>query len=724
GNYGVKVELPEPKELVGYTFVGWTINGEPVSEVVLTQNVTVKAEYQPITVSVKLVSDVAASGFTLENGKYVKTILLTYGTGAVELPTESNAGIALVAFKDDAGTLYYRVENLTEALTLYAVWEEIGYTVTFVDESGNVVKTLNAQAGDQISTRADVPAVPAKNGYTGAWNFGDDAVTEDVTIYPAYTANEYTVTVVSGLPYAGFAECANGYQKQFIYTYDGEPVSLDALADVSGYWFKGYYSEEGGEGTKLTAVSGITEDSTVYVWWQDNTVTVRLYSDLKFEKSVFDPQKNGYYVVADFNDEYALTYAPVVEGYQQLGWWHEENGAWTPVGDVERFHGQNSVDIWAVWIQNIDVVITDFSVNRTNLGITSTITYDIMGSFTGGSVVAGKSSEIFKEAPERTAQFVVYRNNKRDGLSGGDEMVIEGNTFRKVKMTCGNSGSSWNTAPYGGARITHTFTYEDVNGNTVPVSTADEHCISLETFRYEFYQDGELYDTVDIRGVYGEEVRLGNFLPAVPEKEGYTGSWLIDSDTVVDSGDRSTVNTSGINDIVTLYTHRVESAYTANSYAVRLESEQAIDGWTQIDNKYVYECEAEYGSSVTFYCDNNVLASYTVGTKDNLFTLPTLDADYIWSSVETTKSAIMCYAQRNVDTVVYVSEVSFDYQGVSYDSFSEEISADYSLIVPERAGYTFLGWYSNESGSWEKVTALESVNNGNAVTYRLHALWL
>ncbi|MDE5548357.1 MAG: InlB B-repeat-containing protein, partial [Clostridia bacterium] len=350
---------------------------------------------------------------------------------------------------------------------------------------------------------------------------------------------------------------------------------------------------------------------------------------------------------------------------------------------------------------------------------------NIMGSFTGGSVVAGKSSEIFKEAPERSVQFVVYRNNNRDALSGGDDIVIEGNTFRKLKMDCANSGSSWNTAPYGGARITHTFTYVDESGNSVPVSTHDEYCISLETYRYEFYnEDGELYDTVDIRGVYGEEVHLGDFLPAVPEKEGYTGSWHIDSATVVDSGNRSSVSTSGMNDIVMLYIQRVDINYTAKSYAVRLESAQAVDGWTLSDNKYVYDCEAEYGSSVTFYCDNQVLASYTVGTKDNLFTLPTLDADYIWSSVEFTKSAIMCYAQRNVDTVVYVSEVSFDYQGVLYDSFSEELTADYSLIVPERAGYTFLGWYSNESGSWEKVTALESLDGENAVTYRLHALWL
>ncbi|MDE5547746.1 MAG: hypothetical protein K2J30_01945, partial [Clostridia bacterium] len=168
GNYGETVELPTPKELVGYTFIGWTINGEPVSEVVLTQNVTVKAEYQPVTVSVKLVSDVAANGFALENGKYVKTIMLTYGTGAVELPTESNVGIALVAFKDAAGTLYYRVENLTEALTLYAVWEEIGYTVTFVDENGNVVKTLNAQIASLRVQRFNIVSVLIYEGHGGA----------------------------------------------------------------------------------------------------------------------------------------------------------------------------------------------------------------------------------------------------------------------------------------------------------------------------------------------------------------------------------------------------------------------------------------------------------------------------------------------------------------------------------------------------------------------------
>ena len=725
GHYGDEIDFPEAEERVGYNFVGWTVDGEFVNRLTLTQDVTLKAQYEPVTVCVTLVSDEAVDGFTAQNGKYIKTVFVTYGMGAAELPTEIKSGSMLVAFKDVAGNHYYRVENLTQDITLYAVWEEVDYTVTFLAEDGSVVKTINAKSGEQISTRADVPAVPDKKGYTGAWSFGSDTVTENMTVSAVYAANEYTVTVISGLPYAGFAETANGYQKQFRYTYDGAEVNLDALGDIPGYWFKGYYSQENGKGELLTSVSGITEDITIYIWWQDNTVSVRLYSDLKYEGSIFDPQKNGYYVVADFNDDYALNYAPVIEGYQQLGWWYNENGAWEPVSNVERFHGQASVAIWAVWIQNIDVVISDFSVNKTNIGITSTITYNIMGSFTGGSVVVGKSTEIFQKAPERSVQFVIYRENKRDGLSGGDEIVIEGNTFRKLKMTSGNAGSSWNTAPYGGARITHTFTYTDANGNMIPVSTQDEYCISLETYRYEFCNEaGEVCNTVDIRGVYGEEVRLGGFLPAVPEKEGYTGSWSVDSATVVDSGNRGTVETSGVNDIVTLYTKRIVPVYSVNRYQVRLESAKAIDGWTQEGNKYVYECEAEYGSSVIFYRDNKILASYAVGVKNNVFTLPVLDQDYIWSSAEITKSAIKCYAQRNVDTALYVSEVTFEYDGVSYDSYSEEIGDDYHLIVPERAGFTFLGWYENSSGSWAKVTSLQAANGAVGVTYKLHALWL
>ncbi len=133
---------------------------------------------------------------------------------------------------------------------------------------------------------------------------------------------------------------------------------------------------------------------------------------------------------------------------------------------------------------------------------------------------------------------------------------------------------------------------------------------------------------------------------------------------------------------------------------------------------------AKYGSSVIFYRDNKILASYAVGVKNNVFTLPVLDQDYIWSSAEITKSAIKCYAQRNVDTALYVSEVTFEYDGVSYDSYSEEIGDDYHLIVPERAGFTFLGWYENSSGSWAKVTSLQAANGAVGVTYKLHALWL
>ena len=82
---------------------------------------------------------------------------------------------------------------LNANMTLYAVWEIHTFTVTWVDENGNTVATETVEYGKDA---VNVPAVPAKEGYTGVWEAEAENVTSDLTIKPVYTINTYTVTWV------------------------------------------------------------------------------------------------------------------------------------------------------------------------------------------------------------------------------------------------------------------------------------------------------------------------------------------------------------------------------------------------------------------------------------------------------------------------------------------------------------------------------------------------
>lgn len=572
GCYGAAVEYPDyvPD---GYEFGGWSSDIRT-----FTCDMTVTAALTPKHFTVTLVSEFAAEGFQESaDGTYLCSIDYVYGT-KVTLPTCDNetVGKSLVGYTDGEGRTVYTVENILSDITYTAVWGDIGYKITFANEAGNTVAVLNGYMGDAISTREDLPAVPEKEGYTGAWDFGGDAVTGHMTIQPVYTGIEYTVTLYSEHEIEGFELLGGVYVRELSYVYGGAEAVLPAGVSNDDYDFEGFYSADGEriEALDDTLIADIfrfgENEAALYADWKSNIVTVTFASDIAFEGATLYPDLNGvnaYCKTVLFNKSgYSLydgegeiaEYFPTVAGYQQLGWWHEENGGWSNVGDVSALDGEI---LWAVWIQEIQISIDTFEVNTTGI----LVTYTIRGSFTGGMPASGKSSEIFQGSPVKEVQYVVYRNNSRDALSGGAELTVEGNTFGKNKMNCGNSGSVLNTAPYGGALVRHTFSYTGADGNTHSVSTQDEVCISLETYHVNFYnEDGSLYQTVDVRGVYGSAITVAMIMPSVPEKTGYKGVWANAETTVIDSGARTSVSTKGLT-LVTEYTVNVYPEYTPSS---------------------------------------------------------------------------------------------------------------------------------------------------------------
>ena len=698
-----ELSYPDLEEREGYTASGWTQNG-----------LTYTAKYVPNVYFLHFESDRAVEGWSQENGKWTFTLEYAYGTQGFELPFAKDLEQYIAYFTDEAGNRYRSAEDLLTVLsdkTLTAVWEEREYTVTYTD-GDTVLGSEVLHYGDALT----FPQAPEKEGYQFVgWDTAESTVTGDMTIEALYEPLSFTVTIVSSLPYEGFVEAENCYLYTCEYTYGSSAIRMDDLSDVSGYWFGGFYTRPDGKGNQVNAVEGILADTTYYVYWQDNTVRVRLYSDLELEGAQKDEE--GYFIEKTFNDTYALSDAPAIEGYRQLGWWVESDGGWKPVDDVLEFYGQDDVRVWAVWMQEIEIGIGDFSVNVTDILVSKLVTYNIHGTVEGGKIVGAHGSQIFPNEPTKEVNYLVYGNGKQDVLSGGEAEAIEEGAFGKSKMTCGNFGSTMNTAPYGGAKVTHIFTYLDADGTTQSVSTTDEATVSLESYTIVYRdEDGAEVMRMEVRGSYGAQLTLADLgLPEVPEKIGYEGSWDQEVEYVIDSGDRQYATSSGGGlrpDLVLSHTIEVRPVYTAKLYPVTLTAQDdvQIDGWTGDS----YTLELHFGDVILFEQSGNSLGSYTVGTENEVL-LPKLTSGAYWCAIEETEQGILIRAMKDPDHVTL------------YDAFGGESEVSFDTVYTPDApspqdGFTFLGWWKQTDGAWEKVDSLAYTGGGNQ--FALYALWV
>jgi hypothetical protein len=83
------------------------------------------------------------------------------------------------------------------------------FKVTYV-VSGNIITVINVQEGDNV---ANVPAIPAMEGYKGVWDHDGTNITADITINAVYTGNLFYYIKIVLLP----AVAAAGALVAFVY---------------------------------------------------------------------------------------------------------------------------------------------------------------------------------------------------------------------------------------------------------------------------------------------------------------------------------------------------------------------------------------------------------------------------------------------------------------------------------------------------------------------------
>ena len=292
-NETVSEPTEKPTAPAGKDFSHWVLKGQ-TDRVSFPYTVTGKTEFVPVFVP----KGTVAVTFMSDGVQYGEIQYVTVGTTATKPTDPVKTGYKFLYWSlTENGTEFDFATKLTESITLYAVFEQQYYTITFyTDDTLSTVfgtPVTDAKYGDRVIA-PDTATLPVPSGKTFAYwlevgtgiQLTDTyTVTGDAKFYAYYTDKDvFTVTFV-----------ANGATVDTVSVIDGEKIgTLPADPVLTGHSFEGWFAEENGEGTKVDANTVVTGNMTVYAYFKAELLTVAFYritdyQDVTLQKAIQVP---------------------------------------------------------------------------------------------------------------------------------------------------------------------------------------------------------------------------------------------------------------------------------------------------------------------------------------------------------------------------------------------------------------------------------------------------
>jgi len=422
-NYHDTFTLANP-EKTGYTFLGWTYEGQTTP----TQSVTVvvgttgdlayTANWQANTYAVTL----DANGGTVN----VPSLDATFDSD-VTLPTPERTGYRFDGWFD--GTKQYTTGTweTDSDVTLVAKWTANSYTITYGDVtevdktatitynynySGSTSTTITLYNGDSLT----YPTTPTRSGYVFTGWYTDSScetrytftgkITKDMTLYAGWVAhyssaysntNINPTSYTSGSPYSISNSGTSSYYQKYLYLVANES-GTHYIYYRNGYSYSSYKTYIGATnmttGETIKATSACSSTSYNYITFTceaGDVIVINLYMYSYSEYAYFyfsgfnsptssvtaelptggieHKDGNTYTETYTFDTEYVLP-EPTRVGYTFGGWFYNgnkvESGAWKIDANAT---------LTALWTKNLYTVTFD-----ANGGVcdesSKTVTYD------------------------------------------------------------------------------------------------------------------------------------------------------------------------------------------------------------------------------------------------------------------------------------------------------------------------------------------------------------
>ena len=698
----------------GYSFGGWFTDSafeNAIDKIALgsTGNMTLYAKWYYIgTVS-----------FVTNGGSAIESVTQEYGTVLVapEDPVRDHYTFA-GWYSDEALQNEYVFSTMPDIdFTLYAKWEAVEYSITYVLNGGE-----NGLNPDVYTVESAFDFAEAtKTGYTFvAWytlpDFTSAPVSSivagtsgNITLYANYSINSYTISFDS----AGGSEIASITQE-----YD-TAVSAPPAPSRNGYGFNGWLTEEG-EAFVFDRIPAY--DVALTADWE----LIRYTITYNLNGGVNASANPAYYTIEDETVTFA---APTRRGYTFEGWFADSEYAVEITSVPAGSYGVVEVEAkWAIIVYDITYYNVD-GLENPNPG---TYTVEDVVSF----------AEVFKLGHTFGGFF------KEDGFVTPVTGIVEG-SIGDVAVYAKYTVNTYEVWLDGKDEADYTVSFDL---GAASGSVASQHIVGDTALEYPAiprrsgYMFGGWYQSEDCTG------NAYDFTASVRSDITLYAKWIEISNTAITIGDSVSVSVEGTTlhyydfvplvsgDISVTTTGTVDTfGYLYDGDGTLLRSNDDGSDGTNFLIKYNVTAGEKYtiafrgygkassGESVLYLSGNNTVAAGGTAAESGImreitfgtsFTLPVPEAreGYVfrgWADADGTMytdaegNSIRVFDKGEETVLVSSWEVDgFDITFVTNGGTPVETvtiprggRVDINSFVTTRSGYSFLGWYLSASDS-------------------------
>lgn len=716
--YGVGATLPTDVTKTGYTFVGWFDNssydGGAVTAIANNEvgNKNFWAKWTSASYNVTLNAD----GGTINSNNVTS---YTYGVGAI-LPTDvTKEGYIFNGWKDAEAN--DALEIATDAYgdkTFTASWTKATYTIDYNANGGTINDTYVStyQLGAEIILPTDVE----KDGCTfEGWydnaNFTGVAVTAiantevgNKTFYANWTANTYTVLLNAQGGTINSGDVTS-------YTY-GVVVSLPTNVTKEGFTFTGWYTNEECTSAVVSIISSTTMgNQTFYAGWSNTAYAVTLntnngvISEGNVTSYVYGTAKN-----LPTSEQVSKT------GYTFGGWFNNSSCTGTAQTEIlatatgdKEFWAKWTVDSYTISLTTNGGTVNTGNVTKYTYGIGATLPTDVTkigytfagwfdnAEFSGTAIdrideyeLGNKSFyakwtandyAIVYETSAGTIEDVTYATSYTYGIGAMLPTTI-------TKTGCTFAGWFTNSA-YEGVAVTE-LTATDFGARTFYAKwTTNSYAVTLNT------NEGIINNGNITSYTFG----VGATLPTNVTKVGYTFAGWYDNDEFAGES-VATIPTNATN------AKEFWAKWMVNSYDVTLNTNGgainagSISGYEFGIGATLPTNVTKYGYTFEGWYDNSSLAGSVVTTIAN--------------NATGNKSFWAAWSLVSYDVTLNTNGGTINSGNVTTYKYS--VGATLPTDVT-KTGYTFGGWFGNESCLGESVATIGTDVTGNQTFY---AKWI
>ncbi|MDE6408036.1 MAG: InlB B-repeat-containing protein [Anaeroplasmataceae bacterium] len=642
----------------GYELEGWYFDASYSSVVTFPYTVTKDEDFYARWIELHTVKFMV--GDTV-----LETIKIKHNQSVSTLPTPEQAGSTFIEWctDEDLTTSFDKATPITEDKILYAKFEDQLFTVTFINDNVEYDKKSVV-----YNNSVTAPEKPSKPGFSfKGWSTKEDEfvefdfsakITQATILYAFFTKESAVDTFTVTYKYNDTT-----YTTQTVNSNSATEAPKDPI--ITGFSFVEWCIDEDCK-TPFDFSTKITSDITLYAKLEPITThTLTL---------IIDEQKiNSQTLQVQINDNFTIDTLdlPIKEGYEVQIWFTDSTYA-TPFDATTKI----TEDMTLYGITTVKVLKVSF-INGTELYETKAVSYKSTVSFPTNPSKVGhtfkgwstKQNEYVEFKPETQiteditlyAYFTIntYTVTFKDGETTLKTVTVDYNssvTLPPLSDKTGYTTKGWST-----------------KANSFVEFTADTK-ITEDITLYAYYEikrfvvtfmDGNL--TVATRNTIAYNSSVGLAMPQTPTKTGYTfKGWSTNATSYVEFTADTKVTSN-----ITVYAH-----YSIQTFTVTF-----MDGSYELSKDTV-----DYNSTAAIPTAPTKTGYTFKGWSTNATSYVKFDTE---SKITSNLTVYAYYVQ--------VFTVTFNVDGTKTTTQVESGNKVTKPEDPAKSGYTFTGWYLNNS---------------------------